>query len=58
MERAKALLENTSLPISELMLLVGFEDLSSFSNFFKHYSGYNPKVFRRTFGTQPLNITS
>lgn len=50
MERAKALLENTSLPVSELMLLVGFEDLSSFSNFFKHYSGYNPKVFRKTFG--------
>ncbi len=50
MERAKSLLENTSLSISEIMVQVGFEDLSSFSNFFKHYSGYNPKVFRKTFG--------
>lgn len=50
MERAKSLLENTNLPVSEIMLQVGFEDLSSFSNFFKHYSGYNPKVFRKTFG--------
>ena len=50
MERAKSLLENTNLPISEIMFQVGFQDLSSFSNFFKHYSGYNPKIFRKTFG--------
>lgn len=52
MERAKSLLENTNLPVSEIMLQIGFEDLSTFSNFFKHYSGYNPKVFRKTFGMQ------
>ncbi len=49
-ERAKSLLENTRLPVSEIMLRVGFEDISTFSNFFKHYSGYNPSVFRKTFG--------
>lgn len=49
-ERAKSLLENTILPISDIMLQIGFHDLSAFSKFFKHYSGYSPKSFRRTFG--------
>lgn len=49
-ERAKSLLENTTLPISEIMVQVGFEDLSSFSNFFKHHTGSNPRNFRREFG--------
>lgn len=49
-ERAKSLLENTQLSVSEIMLQVGSQDLSSFSNFFKHYTGYHPKGFRKTFG--------
>lgn len=49
-ERVKSLLENTQLPISEIMLQIGAQDLSSFSNFFKHYTGYNPKSFRKAFG--------
>jgi len=48
-EHAKALLENTSLPISEVMVQVGFNDLSTFSNFFKHYTSYNPRAFRIRF---------
>lgn len=52
-ERAKSLLENTMLPVSEVMLQVGCEDLSSFSNFFKHYTGYNPQSFRKSFGLKP-----
>lgn len=46
-ERAKSLLENTKLPISQVMTQVGFEELSSFSSFFKHYTGYNPRDFRK-----------
>ncbi len=46
-ERAKSLLENTKLPISQVMTQVGFEELSSFSGFFKHYTGYNPRDFRK-----------
>lgn len=49
-ERVKSLLENTLLPVSEIMLQIGSEDLSSFSNFFKNYTGYSPKGFRKTFG--------
>ena len=48
-ERAKSLLENTSMPISEIMQQVGFDDISTFSRFFKHYTGYNPRQFRKTF---------
>lgn len=48
-ERAKSLLENTALPVSEIMQQVGFEDSSTFSRFFKHYTGYNPMHFRKTF---------
>lgn len=48
-ERAKSLLENTALPISDIMQQVGFEDISTFSRFFKHYTGYNPRQFRKTF---------
>ncbi len=48
-ERAKSLLENTSLPISHVMQQVGFDDISSFSRFFRHYTGYNPRQFRKTF---------
>lgn len=48
-ERAKSLLENTSLPISHIMGQVGFDDISAFSRFFRHYTGYNPRQFRKTF---------
>lgn len=51
-ERAKSLLENTSLPISDVMQQVGFDDISTFSRFFKHYTGYNPRQFRKTFCAQ------
>lgn len=55
-ERAKSLLENTSMPVSSVMRSLGFEDLSTFSSFFKHYTGYNPSLFRKTFGRQELTI--
>lgn len=48
-ECAKSLLENTDLPISDVMQQVGFDDISAFSRFFKHYTGYNPRQFRKTF---------
>ena len=44
------------LPISEIMFQVGFQDLSSFSNFFKHYSGYNPKISEKPLGSSIKSI--
>lgn len=45
-ETAKTLLENTDLPVLEIMHKIGFTDYSHFSKFFKSYSGYSPKAFR------------
>ncbi len=51
-ERAKSLLENTTLPVSIIMTGLGFDDISSFSSFFKRYTGYNPRLFRETFSSR------
>lgn len=51
-ERAKSLLENTTLPVSIIMTGLGFDDISSFSSFFKRYTGYNPRLFRETFSVR------
>lgn len=48
-EQSKALLENTSLPISEIMGQAGFSDMSAFSSFFKQHTGYSPLKFRQKF---------
>ncbi len=46
-EMAKSLLETTDLPVMKVMQAVGFSDYSHFSKYFKTYSGYSPKTFRR-----------
>ncbi|MGF7145127.1 AraC-like DNA-binding protein [Anaerotaenia torta] len=51
-ETAKSLLENTDIPISRIMLQVGFEDSSAFSHFFHTNTGYSPNEFRKFFGNQ------
>lgn len=48
-ESAKSLLENTHIPVKEVMTAVGFEDYSHFSKFFKTYTGYSPTAFRNYF---------
>lgn len=45
-EHAKSLLENTAMPVKEIMAQVGFSDYSHFSKFFKTYCGYSPTAFR------------
>lgn len=51
-ERAKSLLENSDLPVSDIMIQVGIQDLSTFSKYFKHYTGYTPGSFKEMFGTK------
>lgn len=48
-ERAKALLQNTALPVSEIMAQTGFLDASYFSRVFKSVTGYSPRAFRTVF---------
>lgn len=57
-ERAKSLLENTDLPVSHIMQQTGFDEISTFSRFFKHYTGYNPRQFRKTFSSKKNALES
>ena len=50
LERAIELLETTSLPVSEIAYLVGFDDFSHFSKYFKKRVGYSPSEIRKTKG--------
>ncbi|MEZ4713520.1 MAG: AraC family transcriptional regulator [Caldilineaceae bacterium] len=46
LERAKALLANSELPVTEICLSVGFESLGSFSTLFRKQVGWSPSVYR------------
>jgi len=46
LERAKNLLSNSELSISEIAFELGFEYSQSFSKFFKNKSGVSPKTYR------------
>lgn len=48
-EKALSLFGNTDMSISDIMASVGFDDHSTFSSFFKNYSGYSPKAYRKIF---------
>ncbi len=45
--RACALLENTSMPITDIAATIGFESLASFYAFFKKQTGTSPAKFRQ-----------
>lgn len=45
-QKAKLMLLDTDLPISEISAQVGFRTPHYFSAFFKSYSGLSPKIFR------------
>ena len=46
-ERAVSLLRETSLPIMEIALLLGYEDHASFTRAFRRWMGCSPLEFRR-----------
>lgn len=49
MERAKKLLEESDLSVSEIMWQVGFDDLSHFSKLFKKHYSLSPRSYRALF---------
>lgn len=57
-ERAKQLLLESSLPISEICLQIGYTNFSHFTNIFRKETGVTPSDFRRTQGNirRKLNI--
>ncbi len=50
LERAKSLLENTDLPVSEIMTSVGFLDAAYFCKIFKSDTGHSPRAWRSIYG--------
>lgn len=58
-DRAKQLLLESSLPISEISLQVGYTNFSHFSHIFRKLTGVTPSDYRRTQGNirRKLNIT-
>ena len=51
MERARMLLERTSMPVREVMLLVGRPDPSHFARDFRRRFGVSPRGYRREHAT-------
>ncbi|WP_229425497.1 helix-turn-helix domain-containing protein [Massilia sp. Se16.2.3] len=49
MERAKALLETTALPLDEITARCGYEDVASFSKVFKRWAALTPREYRQRF---------
>lgn len=48
-DKAKSLLETTNLPLEQLTLQVGYEDVSSFRKLFQQYTKMTPKAYRDHF---------
>ncbi|MBC9914528.1 helix-turn-helix domain-containing protein [Chitinophaga varians] len=46
LEKAKAMLETTRLPVSDICFSLGFENMSHFSRIFKEYHGNPPSFYR------------
>jgi two-component system response regulator YesN len=49
-ERAKDLLQNTSLPIAEICIQIGYSDIKHFTSTFKKITDLNPGQYRKLFG--------
>lgn len=48
-KKAKYLLAQTDLPVTDICLTVGFQSLGSFSTLFQRHSGQSPRQYRQTF---------
>lgn len=55
LERAKELLANSELPVTEICLAVGFESLGSFSTLFHTVVGWSPSIYRARVWEQRRN---
>lgn len=53
-DEAKKMLANKSLNVKEIMYNLGFDELSTFSRFFKSFEGFSPRKFRENLIVQPV----
>jgi AraC-like DNA-binding protein len=58
LDRARALLTRTELPVTAVCLHVGFESLGSFSSRFRREVGVSPSAYRRAYAVVPRTILS
>jgi AraC family transcriptional regulator, arabinose operon regulatory protein len=58
MERARVLLERTTLPVTDVMMLVGCTDPSHFSKDFRRHVGVGPRDYRRAVLTSAVGERS
>jgi AraC-like DNA-binding protein len=54
MDRAKMLLETSSVPIEQIVNQIGYSDPSAFARQFKRYTRFTPRGYRERYGlSQP-----
>ena len=58
LDRARALLTRTELPVTAVCLHIGFESLGSFSTLFRRAAGVSPSEYRRAFAVVPRTVLS
>ena len=56
LEKAKTLLQHTHIPITEISITLGFQNITSFSRLFQQRYYYSPSGFRSTFASRKLAI--
>ena len=47
MDKAKTLLCDTDIPVNEIVQMIGYFDVSSFTRKFRQYTGYSPGMYRK-----------
>ncbi|MBZ9761670.1 GlxA family transcriptional regulator [Mesorhizobium sp. CA8] len=53
LNRARTLLTETALPVSEIMVACGFGSQSNFSRVYRHFFGHSPTSARRSLSSKP-----
>jgi AraC family transcriptional regulator len=56
LEKAGELLKHTSIPVSEMSVELGFQNITSFSRLFHQRYGYSPTQYRMAFSKRKLAI--
>ena len=57
LQKAKNILLNTSLNVKEISYMVGYEDATYFTAFFKKYTGLTPLAYRKQFSSDEIQNT-